>query len=195
MSKMIHFPDLNRTDTHEKPVIMALSGILTALCLPFSTVVAIIFALPVVAIICSDVYTGIQNIIFRFKWSRSFDGHLSRRAASKKVQEYPDEYVLYVQYYTGGFNHVNLAPLAILERCDQSKRFAIYPASWKIIADCKYLGIPIIDSDDLQYQVESRYTPSLLTQRITMGNLHNRQVDAQTLCVSPLDCFSVASLL
>ena len=143
---MIPFPDLNRADTMELPLVAAASGILCGICFPFTKIGAAILGFPALAISCYWVTNGIQNQIRRFTWSGSFDARLSRRAALNRIRKQPSEFILYIQYYSGGFDRTNLVPAAILEHVENAMRFAIYPASWKIVDDCKNLGIPIRDS-------------------------------------------------
>lgn len=142
---MIPFPKLNRTDTMELPLVAAASGILGGICFSFTRIGAAILGFPALAISCYRVTNGIQNHIRRFTWSGSFDARLSRRAALNRIREQPSEFVLYVQYYSGGFDRMNLAPAAILEHVENAMQFAIHPASWKIIDDCKNLDIPLRD--------------------------------------------------
>ncbi len=155
---MIWFPEQYRTNTMELPVVAAISAALSGLAGFFSSVApgwvsilfivaATIILLPAVAIISYWLYAGAWNFHERVKWSGSFDGRLSTRRALSWVRRRPDQYVLFVQLYSGGFDASPLAPAAILEDQAEGKRFAIFPSSWKIIDGCKEQGVPVVRND------------------------------------------------
>ena len=142
---MIHFPNLNRIDTMELPLVAAFSGVLGGIVFPFTKIGAILLGLPAFVIAWYWIITDIRNQIRRFVWSGAFDGRLSRRTALKLIRNGPSQYALYVQYYSGGFDRTHLTPAAVLENVETMQRYAIFPPSWKVIDECKELGIQIRD--------------------------------------------------
>ncbi len=142
---MIHFPDLDRMDTMEAPVVASISGFAAAVILPLSVLLAAVVAGPALVIVACAVFNALSNFWRRWKWSRSFDGRLSRRAAVKLLQAHAKDYRLHVQHYSGGFDRACLAPATVLEQLSSGKCFAIYPASWKIAEDCTRKSVEVIE--------------------------------------------------
>ena len=106
----ISFPELYRTDTMELPVIAVTSGIIAALVLPFFPVFGFIVGVPGLIIILYWIAIGISNATKRFIWSCRFDKRISARKALKTALNSPSGFVLYVRYYSGGFDRTPLSP-------------------------------------------------------------------------------------
>ena len=144
---MIPFPDLHRTDKMELPRVMVISFAFAAIAIPFSLFVGIILLIPAILVVLYEMFAGVTNSMKRWSFTGSFDGRLSARRAQKRIQQSPDRFVVYVQYYSGGFDVTPLAPLAVLEDIVDGKRFGIFPSSWKIITYCKNHHVTILDGE------------------------------------------------
>ena len=140
----VPFPTLHRTDTRGLPVIAAVSGVVAAFVLPFSRVFGSMVGIPGISIVLYWIAIGISNATRRFIWSCRFDGRISAGKALRTVSNSPSSFVLYVRYYSGGFDLTRLSPAIVLEDTINQIRFAVYPASWRIIERCEKNGVKIV---------------------------------------------------
>ena len=131
-------------DTMELPVIAAMSGVIAAFILPISRVFGFIVGIPAITFALYAIATGTSNVTRRFLWSFRFDARISGRKAWKRVSNSPSSFVLYVRYYSGGFDCTHSPPAIVLEDTVNQVRFAVYPTSWRIIERCENNGVKIV---------------------------------------------------
>jgi len=142
---MIRFPELEREDTMELPVVALNSGLLGAVVSSFSKIVGLIILVPCFLIFLNSIRISISNTIIRRQWAQSFTRRLASRRLKALVKSEPTRHILYVRYF-GGFDRANLTPVAILNDQTTDDLIAIHPARWRAIKICEQAVLQVIST-------------------------------------------------